>query len=235
MTVFINYLKNKAIVFKKLITIAGLSLFLFAGVAIAHEGYHYAGVTNTTGTASTTQATITHRENPDCSWCHTLEWTVLWDSNASGQYAEAGVGYSSWWSTPRRFAHLWYATPNGSEVTGVTVGKVALGTPVTITIVKNTDQSATILWSWQECKRVCSQKQIVKTVAMPGWIDQDGIHPTKMEVYSSDGSHPSSCADFTNVAIYPDDINASLQETDPYYVTSGSTLENFSVRYNCSS
>ena len=222
---------------RKLFTIIGASLFLFAAVAVAHEGYHYAGITNTAGTARSTHAAITHRENPSCSWCHTLEWVVLWDSNASDQFAEAGVGYSSWWSTPRRFAHLWYATPNGSEATGVTVGKVPLGTPVTVAVSKNADQTATITWSWQECKRnnSCSPKQIVKTVAVPGWTDQDGIHPTKMEVYSSDGSHPSACADFANVAIYPDDVNASLQNTDPYYVTPGSTLENFSVRYNCSS
>lgn len=195
--------------------------------ASAHEGYHYAGVTQTS-LISIAQATIQQNIIPEGEWVHALGWVALWDTDHSGQYVEAGVGWSSWWEIPKGKVALWYATPE--ESLGVMVGNVHLETPVEITITKTTVDEVveiTFVWANPKTKKI---RMINVYPGVPGWIDFDGIHPTKVEVYSSTGEHPEVNFTFSETNVDPEaDIDAYLKADDPYYFTIDSTVENFEV------
>lgn len=220
-----SYLRKMIRVMPFLLLVLGI-----ANPAYAHPGYHYAGVTNTS-LSTKAQATITQNSippKPRVSYLHTVGWVVLWDTDASGQYAEAGVGWSTSWHVPKGRVALWYATPQVN--TGVIVGNVPLGTPVQIVVTKPTvDPIANITWTWID-PATGNPRTITATPSVPGWIDMDGIHPVKTEVYSASGDHPEAKFTFTNTNVSAaTDPNASLAADDPYAFTTGSTLENFGV------
>lgn len=215
--------------------IVGVAILLLLGLgavnpAYAHSGYHYAGVTNTS-LSTKAQATITQNSIPKKSrgsYVHTVGWVVLWDTDASGQYAEAGVGWSTSWHVPSGRVALWYATPQIN--TGVIVGNVPIGTPVQIIVTKPTvDPVAQITWTWVD-PATGSSRTITATPGVPGWTDMDGIHPVKTEVYSASGDHPEAKFTFTNTNVSAaTDPGASLAADAPYAFTAGSALENFGV------
>lgn len=199
----------------------------------AHAQYQYGGTYNTARVAYMNQATMTQAVPLTCKRCWSIGWIILWDAcpdnavepcdNAarSDDYVEAGIGqdtYDKWTSKKSHRTALWYASQDVPW--GVMVGTVPLGTPVTVSMVKNDGQgSIAVRWDWPG-------GSLSKVINVPHWLNGPGIHPVKAEMY---GNSPPVHIKFQNVPIWPQDITQGvyLDAEGPYSVSG--TLQNFTV------
>ncbi len=190
--------------------------------------YYYTGVSQTTQVAYLSQARMQMDAHPKCKVgiCHAIAWTVLWDVNATGQYVEAGIGYFPHARCKKKVSvALWWASPQ--KPSGVPVGCVPKGTEVKVTVYREDGEEGVLAtWEWDG-------GEVSRWIETPGWIVGPGIHPTKIEVYSSNEHVQPSPVSLTvsEVLLYNQDTEVFLQQTPPYLATSGSTVTTFSVQY----
>jgi len=203
-----------------------LSILLFTANAEAYK-YYYTGITGTSPVAHVNSAEITMYNYPqfNCatsSSCFAVGWVLLWNTTV-GQYAEAGIGYQPGKCHKSTPVKLWYATVQSPG--GVTVGCVPLGTPVRVSILKDDGKtSAFILWEYGNTK-------ISRNVSLPGWLNGSGIHPVKVEVYTSSNittPYPVKIR-IKGFMFSPYEMGIKPQETFPYLIQPGSVFEDFTV------
>ena len=172
----------------KRFTVLLVACLLFASIASAHDGYHYAGIAGTAPSTDTTIATMMMPHKPtNCPSgdCHVIGWTVLWDAYATGQYVEAGIGYNR---NKSKHVTLWWASPQ--HETMKKVATVPYGTWVLVAIYKPLGQEhAEVRWRWIDAQGVL--QEIIKLIDTPGWLGNMAYHPTKAEVYTENG-HPGN-------------------------------------------
>ena len=219
----------KLIVIVNAIIIA-LSVIFSPAKAEAYT-YHYTGITGTAKVAHVNGATMRMDSYPtvNCSKaanCFAVAWVLLWDNGtgSSGQYAEAGIGFQPGKCPKSTPVKLWWASPQVPGAT--TVGCVPLGTAVAVSMLKDDGrQEATVVWEYGATK-------VVRTVPLPGWLTGPGIHPAKVEVYTSSNYSKPYPLDMTvqGFTLYPYET-AYFQETAPYLLQPGATLQSFRVKY----
>jgi hypothetical protein len=208
--------------------IAVLAILSLATATQAGLGYNYAGVSHTAKVAHDTSVIITITHLPRQVYSQAIGWTLLWDTQGTGAYVEAGVGMLYPGGKPK-VVSLWWAS--NSKNPGGKVGSVPLGTPVLVELHKSDGvQSVQVRWTWTTPNgRVQS---ISRSFPVQGWVNGPGIHSTKAEVYSSSATvNPNPFAiQFNDVTIYPEDTSSAYLQSTPPYVPAG-TLTDFSVTY----
>lgn len=194
-------------------------LLLSTSFAQAHDGYHYAGLAGTQPVTDTTHAAMMMPHKPtNCSQpCHVIGWTILWDAYATGQFVEAGIGYNR---NKSKRVTLWWASPQHGTMKKV--GSVPYGTWVDVTLYKPLgEEYIEATWTWDE-------GEVVKRIKTPGWTGNMAYHPTKVEVWKPEGSHPRKVElHFEDIAQWPgDDLRWHIEGP---WIPVG-TFENFVVR-----
>ena len=190
-----------------------------------HAEYYYAGIANTAKVAYSTKMSSTMYQSPECERgaCHAIAWSVLWDEGNTGQYVEAGMGYSPRFGCKgSKPVGLFWATP--AFPYGERVACVPLGYKITTTITKiNGSNTVNIVWLMPKVK-------VITTINVGDWYYGAGIHPTKVEVYSK-----------TDVPIKPvyfviepgalssEDVGVYLQSSPPYLAVGD--IRTYEVRY----
>lgn len=200
-----------------------LLMALSAGSVLAQEGqYYYAGVSQTSPRNTSAGGTFLMQERPRCpvaEYCHVAAWTILWDHDSSGQYLEAGLLWKQGWER----VGLFHATPK--RPWGKVVAWVPFGTSVDIGISKQIgSEVATVWWRWPE-------GYLERDLALPGWMDEDGVHPTKFEAYAEP---PTQVPGNIQIQVWPWgvgslDTEAFLQEMDPYKLQPDANFTHFAV------
>jgi hypothetical protein len=198
--------------------LATVLILLFAPVAQADFGYHYAGFSQTASVARYNRAIMTLHKKPEpCvrGRCHVVSWVILWDLVHSGRWAEAGIGYNPSWKKSGNRVSLWWASEDHPY--GVVVGTVPYGTPVEVKMEKwDGDEEIQVLWCWRDANG--QEQQLFRQVPAPGWETGPGIHPAKIEVFTdarNPVAHPSVSMEMNGVAQFPED-NSVLQSSGPY-------------------
>lgn len=204
---------------------SGVLLFaLSPAPAFAQEnGYYYTGVSTTSPRNLSAGAGFVLHRRPSCQntdYCHTVAWTTFWDIDGSGQYLEAGLLWVKGWKK----VGLFHATKN--KPYGKVVAWVPFGTFVNTGISKQPGtESATVWWEW-------SGGYKEQTIYLPGWWDNDGVHPTKFEAYAdSFEQRPQN----VSVSVWPWSIGALdkqafLQQTHPYLLGPNPSFSYFEVQ-----
>jgi hypothetical protein len=196
---------------------AAFSLLLLSPPVRADFGYHYVGLSQTAPVAHANRAVMTlHAKPQPCQWCHVMGWVVLWDADATGQWAEAGIGYSAWMSDGEKVS-LWWAS--SEQDTGVAIDAVPFGTAVAVAMRKEDgEEEVRVVWSWRDGQG--KQQVRVHAIPTPGWKTGPGIHPTKIEIYTdpeNGAEHPQVAMEMSGIAQLPTD-NAFLHGAAPYIV-----------------
>ena len=210
-------------------TVFACVLLFIAAPAQAYT-YYYTGVSNTAQVAYVSQARFRMDAHPQCrrGKCHAIAWTALWDTGAghSNQYVEVGVGYSPRFNCPKNApVALWWASPQMPA--GQDEYCVPKGTAVVVTAQREDGHEGVLAtWEW-------TGGRVSHWVDTPGWLVGPGIHPTKIEVYSAYDNVPPGPVSLavSDVHLFAQDTNASLQQTAPYYAVPGSSLTSFAVNY----
>jgi len=201
-----------------------LLLVFFPAPTFAQDnGYYYTGVSTTSPRNISAGAGFILHNKPTCKstdYCHVVTWTTFWDTDGSGQFLEAGVLWVKGWKK----VGLFYATKQNPF--GVLVAWVPFGTYVNTGISKQPgSDSATVWWQWEG-----GYKE--RHIRVPGWWDNDGVHPTKFEAYAdSFEQRPQNIS----VSVWPWSIGALdkqayLQQTYPYLLAPESSFHYFYVR-----
>ena len=185
---------------------AGIAATLLGSTisAAAHDGYHYAGLQGSGKNSYYGRARMRMPQRPsNCgSDCHVIGWVIMWDAYATGQYLEAGIGYSPGFSNT---VMLWWATPDDSVMQ--VVGSVPFGTWVEVISRKDkTTNSAWAMWRWTDSQGV--PREIKHTVALPGWTSGPGYHTTKAEVWTESGHPGNVMLDFEGIPTFVGDSYA---------------------------
>lgn len=196
---------------------------LFCGQVQA-EKHYYTGISNTAAAARFTTATFRMDATPaNCtssSSCFAIAWASLIRPGYA-QYVEAGIGYQPGKCPTSATVKLWYAT---QSIPGAsTVGCVALGTQIKITIQKTDGQQyALVTWEYPGAS-------LSRLVPLGGWVSGPGIHPTKFEVYSRYDSVIPKPVKLTAgyIQLQPEDTAAYFQETAPYWLVPGGVFPYF--------
>lgn len=206
--------------------------FLFFCIQNVFAGqYYYAGITRT-GEVTETSADFVVYEHLYCqkTECHSLIWQVLWDTQESNQYVEAGIGYSPRFTkcTGYTSVALWYASPRYPY--GESLFCIPKGTKVHISSIKDKYKPYVHITYEFFYKK---QQKITVSVYTPQWYNTPGIHPVKVEIYSKYENifYPINIAVENISLFFPQDQNVILQHTYPYIAQQIDNTYGFVVQY----
>ena len=168
------------------------ALMLTPTLAHAQSAWIYRwAITRSPARLNVAQTTITTKALPDeIPWAQTISYLAMYnpDLGLSAGYAETGLGWPAGGTYCRNLARkreapiaatcIWYADEANGHTMAV-IGRVKVGTPVTVKMAKNTNNTVTATYQWAEEGII---KNLSKTMSVGQWTTGNGRIALEVEV-----------------------------------------------------